>query len=224
MVRRLRFTSWPENTAIPIVAADVVYNMRSALDHLMCALVPSARRSKVYFPILWQGVWGSDSPGEEKQRTIDRASWLRYVQGVADEAVAILKQLQPPNDGGKSDNDEVHALRVLNVLSTKDRHTKLPVTAPGLQSVTLAWKPSEDQGLVTGVAADTYAAMTIVRDGAELDPTIPQSAVDVQIKGTPVVAVHFALGNADVPLLGFLKGRIAPLRRIVDELSPYVKI
>jgi hypothetical protein len=32
-VQRLEFTSLPENTDVPLIAADAVYNLRSALDH-----------------------------------------------------------------------------------------------------------------------------------------------------------------------------------------------
>src|SRR4051794_33023831 len=71
-VRRLAFTEDPANTDIPIIAADVIYNLRSGLDHLMASLAPSARRSSVMFPVFWQGVWDAPIEGENEQRLKDR--------------------------------------------------------------------------------------------------------------------------------------------------------
>src|ERR1700677_1062563 len=67
-IHRLVFHQVPANTQIPIIAADVLHNLRSALDHLTCALVPSAGRRSVYFPVLWMGVWEPPVAGEKKQR------------------------------------------------------------------------------------------------------------------------------------------------------------
>jgi hypothetical protein len=47
---RLEFTADPANTDIPIVAADVIYNLRSSLDHLMAALVRPKRQAASCFP------------------------------------------------------------------------------------------------------------------------------------------------------------------------------
>lgn len=60
---RLHFTEYPENTDIPIVAADGIYNIRSALDHLRGALVPKKREHKGYFPIYFPGRLGRPHPG-----------------------------------------------------------------------------------------------------------------------------------------------------------------
>src|SRR4051812_18022417 len=80
-VWRLEFTADPANTDIPVVAADVIYNLRSGLDHLMGSLVPRKRRSSVMFPIMWEGVWEPAVPGENADRIKQRERWQSCVKG-----------------------------------------------------------------------------------------------------------------------------------------------
>jgi hypothetical protein len=122
-VRRLTLMLSPENTEIPVITADAIYNTRSSLDHLMAAMVPANRRAKVMFPVFWRGVWEPVVPGENKQRVKDRERWASCVKGLPADAVTCLQRLQPPDDGG--DEAELHRLAVLNGLSNRDRHQKL---------------------------------------------------------------------------------------------------
>jgi hypothetical protein len=85
IIHRLVFTAQPENTEIPIIAADVIYNLRSALDHLMSCLVPNKQRSSVIFPVMFQGVWDAPAPGENAERTKLRERWA-----------SDTKSLKPP--------------------------------------------------------------------------------------------------------------------------------
>src|SRR5271163_5190888 len=67
-VHRVVFTTDPVNTDIPIIAADVVYNLRSALDHLMSCLVANKKRGSVIFPVFFEGAWDDPVPGDDEQR------------------------------------------------------------------------------------------------------------------------------------------------------------
>jgi hypothetical protein len=50
---------------------------------------------------------------------------------VAPHAVEALKRLQPPDEPTNAESP--HGLRLLNQLSNKDRHTRLPVVADGVE-------------------------------------------------------------------------------------------
>jgi hypothetical protein len=89
-VRRLKLMLSPENTDIPIVTADAIYNLRSSLDHLMAAMVPRQRRTRVMFPVFWRGVWEPVVPGEDQQRIKDRERWASCVKGLPVEAVTYM--------------------------------------------------------------------------------------------------------------------------------------
>jgi hypothetical protein len=135
---RLKFTSYPENTEIPIIAADVIYNMRSAVDHVMAKLIPASRQRSVYFPVLFDGVWDEPVPGEDERTTKDRERWATYVKGAHPQAVEIIKGMQPAPDQSASD-PTVNFLVALNRMAVRDRHTRLPLTAPTLADYTVTW-------------------------------------------------------------------------------------
>ena len=94
-VYRLEYTRQPDDE-LAVIAGDFVYNIRSALDHLAASMVPSKNRYSVAFPIFWQGVWENSIEGENEQRVKDRARWVSCTREMPDEAVAILKDCQPP--------------------------------------------------------------------------------------------------------------------------------
>jgi hypothetical protein len=100
-VRRLVFTADPANTDIPIITADVIYNLRSALDHLMSSLVAPKDRGSAMFPIFFEGVWQAIVPGENEQRIKDRQRWASYIKTLPDVAVTVLKAMQPPDLGAE---------------------------------------------------------------------------------------------------------------------------
>jgi hypothetical protein len=182
--RTLVFTLDPADTDIPIVAADVIYNLRSGLDHLMGSLVPAKDRRSVMFPIFWQGVWEPPVPGENEERCKARGRWSSSAKTLGDEAVAVLKRLQPPDSGGNP--TDPHLLEVLNRLSNADRHTKLPVVASGLREVAVEWTMPD--GGRFRARAPTGPRSFLEHDAEIAD--IPYRAVDVQIKGTPVIAIR----------------------------------
>ncbi len=104
-VRRLQITSGPANTDIPRIAGDILYNLRSGLDHLMAALVPKKRRGSAHFPIFFQGVCEDASGRENEQRAKERGRWRSDTQALPKPALAILRSLQPL-DGSAQPQDE----------------------------------------------------------------------------------------------------------------------
>ncbi len=186
MVRRLQFTGLPENTDIPIIAADAIYNLRSALDHLMSALVASKDRNSAMFPIYFQGVWEVSLPGENQQRVKERARWASDVKTIHPDAVAFLKSCQPLDDRG--DGETANLLRFVNRLSNRDRHEKLPVVMTGLEKMVVRFKwpdGSPQTGLGIHARHDS-----MFEDGAEI--RFPASAMDMEIEGSPVIAIRVA--------------------------------
>jgi hypothetical protein len=197
---RLTFTAYPENTEIPIIAADVIYNMRSALDHLIAKLVPANRERSVYFPILFDGVWDDPVDGENERTTRDRERWATYVKGVHPQAVEIIKGMQPSPDPSASD-PTVNFLIALNRMAVRDRHTRLPLTA------STGWADSSGalhhDGLMTG---------------------LPGGIVEARIHGQTVVAVQIGgdLGHLRLPDSLAMGVRVCR-ERIVAPLIPFVR-
>jgi len=185
-VRRLAFTEDPANTEIPIIAADVIYNLRSSLDHLMSALVANKDRGSAMFPIFFDGVWEAIVPGENQQRVKERTRWASDIKTLPDGAVALLKQLQPTD--GSGNDTEVNMLTLVNRLSNRDRHEKLPVVAAGMRYMIVRYTLPDGTARVGKGIPD---ADSIFQDQAKLD--IPDHTMNVEIKGIPVVAI--SVGN-----------------------------
>ncbi len=183
-VRRLAFTAYPENTDIPIIIADVIYNLRSSLDHLMAALVAPKDRSSSMFPIFFQGVWEAIAPGENQQRVKERIRWASDIKTIDSGAVAVLQSLQPPDDGGN--NETANLLRFINRLSNRDRHEKPPVVVTGLDQLVARFKwPDGRPQIGLGIPNSDGG---FFKDGAEIK--FPQDAMDVEIEGTPLIAIR----------------------------------
>ncbi|MGA2522057.1 MAG: hypothetical protein ABSG81_14725 [Acidimicrobiales bacterium] len=218
---RLEFTESPENTDIPIIAADVIYNIRSGLDHLAAALVPAKRRDSTMFPIFWQGVWNDPVPGENEQRAKDRSRWESYTRDMRPEAVAHLKRMQPRVRG---DNEEaVSFLRAINQLSNTDRHTKLPLIATALKNVRITWS-GPDGTPRQGHDPRTDDPVVGVNNGAAIDG-IPDDATNVQILGTPAIVVRVTKPAAELELVPTLEGALPVIREQgVMPLLPFVHV
>ena len=215
----LRFTSSPP-LELGTMAADFVYNLRSGLDHLMAALVPSAQRRSVYFPIYFEGVWDDPPEGEDEQRTKDRGRWRSDTAKVRPEAIAILKSLQPPK-GAPRPGKGVHALLLLNRISNTDRHQRLPVLFTALKGFRLLWQDPLGNQHIGPTDTGTPADMRVLQDGAELG--FPRGAANVQIGGSPVVAVRILDPPRDIEIpRAFDQALDAYRTRVVGPLSPYV--
>lgn len=225
-VWRLAFTRNPADTDIPIIAADVIYNLRSSLDHLMSALVAKKDRSSAMFPIFFQGVWEPPKPGEDAQRLKVRERWASDTATMRPGAVAFLKTAQPPDDDGQ-DVEEANLLRVLNRWSNRDRHEKLPVIAPGL-SVVLARITKADGTQQLGFAATqgwqpSPDAQPFFKDNARLTQ-IPHNAVKVEIKGAPSIAIGVGGPERYLGIPQHLDLTVKLIERaIIPKLVPYIQ-
>lgn len=214
LVRRLKFTSQPDDR-ITLMAADAIYNIRSGLDHLASALVPSNKRTSVMFPVFFQGVWEPNVEGENPQRVKDRERWISYTRNMAPEAVEILKVNQPDDSAG--DDDNLHGLAFLNRLSNTDRHTKLPIVGSRFRNVII--KCTLD-GIVHAGTAD-LGHKEAFDDDEEIP--VPPEATDVEALATAVVTIRIGKSGG-YPIPGALWYLVTETRRMIDMLRPYDRL
>jgi hypothetical protein len=218
-VNRLKFIEYPDTTDIPLIAADAIYSIRSALDHLMAALVHRNQRRKVYFPIFFKGVWNDDLPGEDKKRTDERARWRSYTKSIKPGALAILKELQP-RDGARNDDPTVNFITILNSIAVKDRHVKLPFLAPSLRDYRVTCTRADG---ITKVGLTGLHPDKPLDDGAIING-LPKGAMNVEIKGTPVVSIDISNPHGNLPVPEMLNDGVAKCNElIVGRLAGYVR-
>jgi hypothetical protein len=216
---RYRFTASPENTDIPIVAADVVYNLRSGLDHLAAALVPPKMARHVMFPIFWPGVWDSGADGENEQVAKDRGRWDTTTREMRPEAVSILRGLQPDPDV----EHQIHHLIVLNRLSNSDRHSRFPVYASGLQDLT-AIIDGGRMGNVPVAGVPPWFRSAYLIDRGEIGfPGMKSLPKEVDIQGTAIVMIRLGEGHRSVGIPDAFENAIRYIEtEVVAPLLPYV--
>jgi hypothetical protein len=217
-VWRIELTAQPANSDIPILAADAIYNLRSSLDHLMSALVAPKDRGSAMFPIFFQGVWERASAGDNEQRVKDRLRWASYVKSLPDGAVTVLKSLQPPDTS--PDDPATNLLRLINRLSNRDRHEKLPIVAAGLSELELTiTMPDGTMHEAIGYLGGEDA----LQDHAQLHGIAP-GTVHVQIAGVALVAIQGRLKNRYIPIpRRLVHAAIYIDARIIPELLPFTR-
>lgn len=224
-VRRLEITSDPANTAIPRIAGDIIYNLRSGLDHLMSALVPKKQRDGVMFPIYFQGVWEDDPEDEDPQRERERDRWRSDTKALAGPVLDILRGLQPPR-GDEQPDDETHVLQSINQLANADDHTREPGPAFGFSDCMVKWElPDGSVQYGTGHAdRDARGRLDrFIQDGSELKD-IPYKATNVEVAGVPVLSIRIASQGRYAPIPEFFAHAAGVIeKRAIMPLLPFVR-
>jgi hypothetical protein len=107
---------------LSVVVGDFAHNLRSALDHLWCAILkaqgqPVTRRSQ--FPIV----------GHEPKTPDQRDAWRKQIgTGLPDELITMVEDIQPYK-ATQVAPIEWHPLYVLNELDRRDKHFAINLVA-----------------------------------------------------------------------------------------------
>lgn len=175
-VYRLDLSAVAPDESFPVILGELLYNVRSALDHLVVAIAPVNRKSKTSFPINTKDPVAIDPQSGDYLDAEAARFWLSQIKGLPADCVTALKWLQPfeaANALGKPADD--HPLAILSALQNADKHRQLVGVTTGLQQATLT---------VAGVA---FSALPILVDGAVVEVSPTQVQVDVE--GHAVVGV-----------------------------------
>jgi hypothetical protein len=125
--------------------------------------------------------------------------------------------LQPPDSTRHP--DEVHNLALVNALSNRDRHEKLPVVGLGLRRLVIAYTAADGKRILS---AGMIKPGTMFKDQAEI-PSIPADAVDMKVKGVPAIAVKVGYDEGYVEIPAQLIDTRAVIEdSIIPLLAPYV--
>jgi hypothetical protein len=205
---------------------DFIHNLRSSLDHLAAALVPSNRRTQSYFPILDRDLWARDAKRRYIVRDPEtRKTFERGTRGMDPRAIENIKALQPYRATSRSFVSQ-HELLIISRLDNADKHSRLIPYVTRLNSAHwLIQLPRREpiRGNHEGP----------LQDGAELfrlDPAVlglhSEGDVDVKVYGTPLIAIEVGDQQFRVPINALLvvAGTIGHLRRVVfPSLEPFVR-
>jgi len=180
-----------------ILAGEFMFNARSALDHLLCALVPAEDKRKAQFPIFTKDPLAVDASGKPLHRNA-AGLWRRHTDGVPQAALAVLHQLQPcARAAHHRKAAEDHVFAILNILQNADKHCQLMMIPDGLRRCQLIVNGEIDRGFTA-----------VMKNGAPIYRS--KTKMQVEIEGTLAVAV------------GKRMDRLYPLPAIFDGILKFI--
>jgi hypothetical protein len=212
---QLHFTEQP-SPFLPITIGDMVHNLRSGLNHLLVLCTDRENWRKVQFPIFTTDPFEFDPATGEvyKSREGNRRTWRRYTTGLSDDALAVVKRLQPYD--AAPDETSFHGLHLLEELSNTDKHREFVAVGIGMRDPTIFY---QWPGMRT---SETFPG-TFKAD-AKVGPYPPE--MEVQIAGTPIVILSIGEDDflsGDVELPGTFDTLMRATVRAFQCLEPFIK-
>jgi len=204
----------PPDDQIAIVLGDLLFNVRSALDHIAVACAPPDRKRKAGFPLY------EKPPEGEVQRKFESMT-----RGMAPGAIGAIEYEQPYNVGSRTSKigpESVEALFALNALQDADKHRSLAVLVAGISHPTVQVSGG---GEVFGTFRPTYVEPRgELISYTEFGNRIPYDKVSVEVRSVPHVAVNVSR-RGDYEMLSTAGGILGRVRdRIIPSLEPYARV
>lgn len=216
-VYRLDLRSAQPGDAFSLIYGDFLFNIRSALDHLMVSLVPKNRETRTQFPIFTSDPLARDETTRDYLDADAASRWKRWTKGLPSKCVAELHKLQPYEaEREYSKPAKNHAISILSALQNADKHRNLiePLVVLG-----------PDLGLVLNGVSTTPTAPQM-HDLIEGFPhgtviNVSETQMRVQVEGSALVGVEglgkiFPYDIAGALVIGYLENEVFPrLQRFI---------
>jgi len=215
---RLKMLEQPD-PMIAVIIGEILYDLRSALDHIAVSMAPNSRKSKAGYPVEVTDPFAKDADGAFIYDEERRRSFTSKIKGIPADAVAMIMHSQPYT----REYSELETLALLNRLENADKHRELVTLGAGIMDIrTIVTAPK---------AAIQQRADGFREDGAEVakfkfieSPPPPESEVQVDVRGTASVAIKVGglQGNLAMPqtleiLIGWMRDETIP------EFTPYIR-
>lgn len=215
-----------------VIAGDVLFNLRSALDHIAVAMVPQKARRGASFPIEVMPIWEREGRRFLVREPDGRRRFRSATRGMPTGAITIIERLQPYR--GRKEGPEQEALYQLSRLNNADKHRQLVTFAGGLLNMI---SDVNAAGTFTRhVFRNEQPGTAFARDGQHVlhfsstPAGLTKSDVTIQVTGTPVVGIKIEAPYGRDKRVGFigLEELLATLirhigERILPALEPYVR-
>lgn len=135
----------------PIVFGDFLFNVRSALDHLMVTIAPNNRKGSTEFRTYVKDPLETDENGQEV-RPDDAARWRSTVKGFPKGFEEAFRSIQPFAEAEKYGQPaEDHALAILSSLQNADKHRWLVTVFQGVEKAEISIDDEPIFGMVAPI-------------------------------------------------------------------------
>jgi hypothetical protein len=179
----------PPDDRVAVIFGDVIHNIRSALEHLAVGISDPKRKGKTKFPILHVDIWAKEGRRYRIRKPDARRSFNSAVKGMTPEAIAIIKRLQPYQSGPRG--AVIDPLAMVSSLENADKHRQLVSITPGLKNVVV--RVTARGRLFDQIPGEfRQDGAVVAKFGEDFSPPLQDDEVNVDLYGTPVVAVKIA--------------------------------
>jgi hypothetical protein len=212
----LEITEQPP-TEIALAVGDSIHNLRSALDHLAVALLPS-RVTDGSFVIAMRDPF---KRGPDRRYLVRNASerkrLARFLNNVPPEARALIERLQPYNESWEP--WEVNILDAISRLDNRDKHRVINVVSPGVREFQVGFVERDRTHVRRSFIGHAQDGTEIFVFDERRDPPLRDSEVEVRLSGTPQVTVEIG----EIAIGTFREKFWADLPRFLAELVEHVE-
>jgi hypothetical protein len=123
----------PSDPLLPIIAGELMFNLRSALDHLAVAMTAEPTPATA-FPIFTTDIDEREPGSRQYLHRKARSKWKARTKGFPDGAMPIVEAAQPYMHRREGRDPEHAALALLGSLQNADKHNRLILVVSGLRS------------------------------------------------------------------------------------------
>ena len=206
---------WVENPVSPMhlstVVGDTVFNLRSALDNLICGLIrtedSTAPCSKSQFPICTKVEQWENHSG----------TWLK---GVPPDAQKIIKGIQPCfRDYGTPEADP---LAVLNTLCNMDKHRAVLLTGSYDRHVEFSVHLNDGRVHKVMLTEPMHAGSPTTIPLQNIHPRLVGTKVRIESSGTGFVIFHEEGAWGERPVLELMFSLLEHVKdRVIPRFKPF---
>jgi hypothetical protein len=224
-VYHLCITEQPDPELVVIIG-EILYDLRSALDHLAMALAPPSRQKHAHFPIAVEDPGRVDAGGSFLRKGEQaRQRFERALRGMPQPAIELIKAMQPSALGADA---ETAPLALLNWLHHAEQQHRLVIVASGVADVQTTVRARGEILVQTAPGFCTDGAEIARFDWRNPIP-LTQTDVAVQVRGITMVAMlagdrassgHYPVPEVlDIVLTDLWDNVIPPLEHFVRGYS-----
>jgi hypothetical protein len=212
----------PEDPLLPIIAGDLMFNLRSALDHLATAMV---RRSsqRTAFPLFTTDLHEQDPITGDYLHGEDRERWEAMTKGFPKRAMPIVEFVQPYHMRRQGRDPRYGALALLRVFQNADKHRRLALIVGGFQSPIIWYQltPTRKRRVPNPRIPDDGRLPPRAPVHRSLDP-LP-SGVYVEAEGIVDVMIGDGRRREYYSCPGIFRSMIKDVSGVLDQLEPYIR-
>jgi hypothetical protein len=211
-----------DDPILPIIAGDLLFNLRSALDHIFVALVPNEQRTKsTAFPIFTDDIEAINPVTGKNLHPKSAASWRRKTKGAPENAMAIVKRFQPYQFLQEGLDPQYNSLAILGAFQNADKHRQLVLVSNGLRDP-VVWRVGLDGSRVRVEPGEPVPPDHVLRNRTVVGFSPVATQVKMEAEGSLDVLIGDGADRAYHSCPDALETMVRDVGRVLDELEPLV--